>query len=255
MALIPTSALLRLSAPSRTWTCTQCRHLHRLNASTSRIPRPTPFVPDVPTFLTLIGRGLSQHAAKIPSWEALFSLSSEQLKESGVEPARARRYLLWWRDRFRNGIMEIGGDLKEVKDGIAELRIVEVPSSRPFDQAATLTKGPGARKMVVNVTPTVLLPPDPAKSPDEEGGRETFTATMPHVDLENVTPVTGVKISQANRLGGTGVEPVKGHQGVAQLRVKEGLWEERRGHKVDGGERRKAEVRYKRKVAEKKNAR
>jgi hypothetical protein len=41
----------------------------------------------------------------------------------------------------------------------------------------------------------------------------------------------------------------------AQIKVKEGLWEERRGHKVDGGERRKAEVRFKRRSEERKKAR
>jgi hypothetical protein len=40
--------------------------------------------------------------------------------------------------------------------------------------------------------------------------------------------------------------------GTAQLKVTEGMWEDRRGHKVDGGERRQAEVRFKRRVAERK---
>jgi hypothetical protein len=34
--------------------------------------------------------------------------------------------------------------------------------------------------------------------------------------------------------------------------MQEGIWEIRRGHKVDGGERRKAEVRAKRRAAENK---
>ena len=75
------------------------------------------------------------------------------------------------------------------------------------------------------------------------------------MDAKTTKPIAGVKIVSASSIGGTGVEPVKGHLGVARLRVREGLWEERRGHKVDGGERRKAEVRYKRAAAEKKNAR
>ncbi|EMC91070.1 hypothetical protein BAUCODRAFT_80280 [Baudoinia panamericana UAMH 10762] len=215
------------------------RPLHRLARPTLSIPKPTPFVPDVPTFLTLIGRNLSAHAAKIPSWEALFTLTSDQLRESGVEPPRARRYLLWWRDRFRNGITGIGGDLKEVKDGIAELRVVEVPSERKVDREATLSRSAGMRKVVVNVRPTekgALVVPEKA-------------------EMRNVQPVAGVRLVQGGIIGGTGVEQVKGYEGVARLKVKEGLWEERRGHKVDGGERRKAEVRYKRRIAERKNAR
>ncbi|KAK5122392.1 hypothetical protein LTR85_003976 [Meristemomyces frigidus] len=260
MAMKRPSTLLSLPSPTRTFTCLQCRTLHRLHAPTLRAPRPTPFVPDVQTFLTLIGRDLSKHAAKIPSWEALFSLSGQQLRESGVEPARARRYLLWWRERFRNGITGIGGDLKEVKDGVAELRVVEVPSERLFDQTPTLTKSAGMRKMIINVPPTVALPPDPA-NPSAAEGQESepapvrATAPSPKIDSKSVLPVAGVKLVQANTIGGTGIEPIKGHQGVARLRVKEGLWEQRRGHKVDGGERRKAEVRYKRRAQERKAAR
>ncbi|TKA74315.1 hypothetical protein B0A55_07182 [Friedmanniomyces simplex] len=252
MALKRPSTLLHLPTPIRT--TPSRRPLHRLHAPTLSAPRPTPFVPDVPTFLTLIGRNLAQHAPKIPSWDALFALSSLQLREAGVEPARARRYLLWWRERFRNGITGIGGDLKEVKDGVAELRIMEVESERKGDRRATLTKGAGMRKVVVNVPATVALPVDPAaKAVGEEevvGGGQ-----VPRVDVRNARAVSGVKIVAANTIGGTGVEAVKGYQGVARLRVKEGLWEERRGHKVDGGERRKAEVRYKRRAQERKMAR
>ena len=254
MALKRPLALLSLPAPSRIYTCLQCRSLHRLNAPIARVPKPTPFVPDAQTFLTLIGRSMSQHAAKIPSWDALFTLTSDQLRESGLEPSRARKYLLWWRERYRNGIMGIGGDLKNVKDGIAELRIVEVPSDRLVDKAATLTKGAGMRKVIMNFEPTVSLPVDPNAAP-AEGETEVKSVALPMVDLAKAAETTGFKIIEGGSIGGTGIEAVKGHQGVARLRIKEGLWEERRGHKIDGGERRKAEVRYKRRAQERKNAR
>ena len=52
------------------------------------------------------------------------------------------------------------------------------------------------------------------------------------------------------------MEPVKGSGGLrARIRLQEGIWEVRRGHKVDGGERRKAEVRAKRRAAENKEKR
>ena len=60
---------------------------------------------------------------------------------------------------------------------------------------------------------------------------------------------------QGSNISGHGVQAVKGHQGLAVLKVQEGLWEQKRGHKVDGGERRKAEVRAKRRAAENKNRR
>src|SRR4051812_23923523 len=97
---------------------TRCLHHSR---KAPRIPSPTSFVPDAETFLSLIGRNLSQHASKIKSWKALFSLTSPQLKELGIEPPRARRYLLRWREKFRNREYGIGGDFKYVEGGKAEV--------------------------------------------------------------------------------------------------------------------------------------
>ncbi|CAK4034558.1 Hypothetical predicted protein [Lecanosticta acicola] len=251
--------LLSLPSPLRTSTCIQCqrqqvRALHKLNAPAIRIPKPTPFVPDPTAFLTLIGRNMSAHAAKIPSWEALFSLSGQQLKASGIEPARARRYLMWWRERFRNGIMGIGGDLKEVKDGIAELRIAEIPNEKLH---ATISQDEGMKKVVVNVPPTVVLPEDPANPRPKERKKNVLEALAPPMRMspKQAHVVKGMKIVQGSTIGGTGVEYVKGHQGVAKLRVQEGLWEQKRGRKIDGGERRRAMVRFKRRATERKNSR
>ncbi|KAF2858358.1 hypothetical protein K470DRAFT_259864 [Piedraia hortae CBS 480.64] len=213
------------------------RTYHYLNRTTPKIPSPTPFVPDVPTFLTLIGRDLSQHATKIPSWEALFSWNSAQFREVGIEPARSRRYLLAWRERFRNGVTGIGGDCKNVRDGVAKLRAVELQSNKPQGNDTT----PKSRKTVAN------------EKADEDGKgnleEEGSDSKLPLVGDNVPTNLRGVKLLRGHYIAGSGVEQVKGF-GVAQLRVKPGLWEIRRGHKVDGGERRKAEVRYKRRLAE-----
>jgi len=199
-------------------------------------------VPDATTFLTLIGRKLSAHASKIESWDALFSLTSTQLQELGVEPPRARKYLLRWRDKFRNGEFGIGGDLKKVKDGIAEVRLVEVPVALSSDTAdrlpsgATLTRSPGMMKRIINV--------DPENPPTSDA------------ELRKASRVIGLKIKDSHTIYGPHVELVKGSNGsTAHIKVKEGLWEHRRGHKVDGGERRKAEVRAKRRAAERKATR
>jgi len=236
---------------------TQCRTLHHRIAQPS-IPKPTPFVPDATTFLTLIGRKLSTHAAKIPSWEALFTLTSAQLKDLGIEPPRARRYLLRWREKFRNGEFGIGGDLSKVVDGKAEVRCVEVPwdarigkgvrigARRTRDvesaivtknaPAATLTRSPGMKKVIVNVEADVPV-----------------AETLEGQALKSATTVVGLKQMGANTIYGSHVEPIKGSDGSrAVIRVKEGLWEHVRGHKIDGGERRKAEVRAKRRSAERK---
>lgn len=211
----------------------QVRCLHS-SLTAPRVPAPIPFVPDSLTFLTLIGRGLSQHAGKIPTWDALFSLSSRQLRELGVEPARDRRYLLRWRERYRNGELGVGGDCTEVRDGVAQVRVVEVPATRltpdsPLAQA-TATRSAGMRKIIVNVAPG---------------------DAAPAVPLSDARPVDFMTIKGSHTICGPHVQIIKGHSGrAAMVQVKEGLWEFKRGRKIDGGERRQAEVRHKRRVTE-----
>ncbi|KAL8768100.1 MAG: hypothetical protein Q9209_005563 [Squamulea sp. 1 TL-2023] len=150
-----------------------------------------------------------------------------QLRKLGVEPARTRRYLLWWRDKFRNGEYGIGGDLKDVKDSVAHVRVVEMPG----DRSSRTFVGPDAmKKLVVNVPPEL--------STDES-------------KLRALKPVKGLKVMGAHTIVGPFVEPVKGAGGsIAVIKVQEGMWEQRRGQKVDGGERRKVQVRRKRKLEE-----
>lgn len=219
----PSTITLRFA---RSQNCT--RQIHQ-QVSARDIPSPTPFVPDSKTFLSLIGRNLSQHAAKIPSWESLFSLTSAQLRELGIEPARNRRYLLWWRDKFRKGIYGIGGDLQNVVDGTAELRAVEV-SVRKTLRNPTHSGLELKKKLVVNMPPGA--PVD-----------ETIT--------KELAPVKGMKVVGAHTIIGPHVQLVKGSNGsVAKIKIQDKMWEEKRGHKVDGGERRKAQVRHNKRMEE-----
>ncbi|KAL9612871.1 MAG: hypothetical protein Q9167_002555 [Letrouitia subvulpina] len=206
------------------------RQLHR-QVSVSQIPAPIPFVPDVKTFLTLIGRNLLQHANKISSWESLFSLSSSQLRQLGVEPARTRRYLLWWRERFRKGQYGIGGDLSNVKDAVAEVRVVEVPKDGSARPPIGLEP---TKKIIVNIPQSISI----------QGPQ-----------LRSLRSVNGLRVSGARKIVGPYVQPVKGTDGsVATLKVQKGMWEQKRGHKVDGGERRQKEIRRKRRQEEEQNA-
>lgn len=78
----------------------------------ANIPSPSESVPDVETFLTKIGRNAKEHVDVFESWEQLFTLSSEELKEKGID-TRLRRYFLAWRERFRKG-----EELREFKRGV-----------------------------------------------------------------------------------------------------------------------------------------
>ncbi|KAH7166216.1 IGR protein motif-domain-containing protein [Dactylonectria macrodidyma] len=194
----------------------QIRFLHKTRPAPP-IPRPVPFVPDVPTFLTLIGRGLNKYANKFPSWDALFSLTSPQLRELGIEPARSRRYLLQWMQRYRKGALGPGGDFQYVENGEAILKIATPP-------AAMLNGG----KFAVNV---------------------------PHgVSTDAAAPTTlprpaGYRVEGLKTIVGPYAKPLPGLSG-AVVKVTEGMWEHRQGRKIDGGERRRAEVRFKKRSAE-----
>lgn len=217
----------------------QCtRSLHR--NVTPPVPSPTPFVPDVQTFLSLIGREMSKHASKIPSWDQLFTLSSEQLRDVGIENARQRRYLIRKREKFRNGLYGPGGDLDLVVGGVAQLRVVEVQDPSKMQNAnsgantsvassATLT--PGMRKAIVNLAPDAT--------------------EYKHVPSATLKKFAHMRIHRGSKIRGPFLQPVKGTHGTAAtIAVQEGMWEDKRGHKVDGGERRRVEVRAKKKLEE-----
>ena len=141
--------------------------------------------------------------------------------------------------------------MKYVQDGVGELRVVEVPALRirdtaeqdPRPQATTppvsTTMSPGMTKLILNV-------PAGETTYKLEDGQST-------ADLKKVK---GARLHQGHIIVGPYIQPKKGSNGsVATLKVQEGIWEHKRGHKVDGGERRKAEVRFKRRVDERKRER
>lgn len=215
----------------------QC--VRSLHSKTARpVPAPTPFVPDVETFLKLIGREMSKQASKIPSWEDLFNLSSNQLRQAGVEPARQRRYLIRKREKFRNGVYGPGGDLHTVVDGVAQLRVAEVPRSArglPEQEAnaealtSSATLAPGMIKALVNLAPDAM--------------------TYNHSNKIALQKFAGMKIHQGYQPMGPYLQPLKGSNGAAALiSAQEGMWEDKRGHKVDGGERRRREVQNKKRL-------
>lgn len=128
--------------------------------------------------------------------------------------------------------------MEHVTDGVGEIKLFEVPvpeawkKTNPSADMATVTRSGGMRKVALNVP---------------IGGE------MPTKPLEECEPVKHVKARGLNKLIGTNVYMVSAEK--AAIKVQEGLWEVRRGHKVDGGERRKAEVRFKRRAEERKKAR
>lgn len=120
-------------------------------------------------------------------------------------------------------------------DGVAQLRVVEVP--RPQEDKRNIssaTLSPGMKRVVVN------LPPDATEYKNDR-------------DPSKLRKFAYVRIYNGDKVKGPFLKPLRGSNGSAALiRAQEGMWEDKQGHKVDGGERRRAEVRAKRRSEERK---
>jgi len=182
------------------------------------IPNTLPIVPDVPTFLLIIGRGMKKYAEKFPTWDSFWGATSEQLT-AAIPLAKDRRYIQDWMRRYRNREYGTAWNLKHIHEGQAILAVYKVPGK----------KGPGSR-VVVNV---------PA-------GKTGHTITPEEVHVMGYPyRVKGSKIPC-----GPHARAFKGH--TACIDSWDGLWELPQGEKVDGGERRRKEVRFLRRVAARK---
>lgn len=126
--------------------------------------------------------------------------------------------------------------MQSLKDGKAELRVVEKV------ERVVVGDGDGkrVRRWVVNV------PVEESGSEGQEGKEVLETGK-----LEELPPVSGMTIKGMHGIVGPYVQVKKGSEGKAAVfKVEDGMWEERRGQKVDGGERRKKHVRRQRKLEE-----
>jgi IGR protein motif len=163
-------------------------------------------------------------------------MPSENFRTLGVEPTRSRRYLLSWRERYRQGRWGPGGDFTEVsEDGAAYLKVMEVAREAGETSPATALQGENMTRIVANVKAGV-------------GAEEA---------VDEPIPVKFYEIGEETlKIKGPGALPVKGSEGqMAKVEQMDRLWEIKRGVKKDGGERRIKEVRAKRAAEERKKAR
>ena len=120
--------------------------------------------------------------------------------------------------------------MQHVENGIAKLRVVEVPYDDASSQRSSQTGLERKRKLVVDL-PTEI-------------GIDTISTAELH-------PIIGFKVVGAKTIVGPYVKLHKNTGGSeATFAIHEGMWEEKRGVKIDGGERRRKQVRYKRRIEE-----
>ncbi|CAK7267008.1 telomere length regulation protein [Sporothrix epigloea] len=195
---------------------------------------------------------MKQHTAKFPSWEALFTLTSRQLRELGIEPPRDRRYLLRWVQRFREGRFGIAGDFQFVRDGVAELRVKEtVDPENPLIVRKIVLNVPASLKTEAIAEGEAASEAEASSAVAAEGAAGSTSDNF--LDAPPVR-VHGYKVVGAKAISGPYALPLK-HQAGSRVTVTEGMWEDTLGRKIDGGERRQAEVRFKRRAAERRAAR
>ncbi|KAK3816423.1 MAG: IGR protein motif-domain-containing protein [Benniella sp.] len=89
------------------------RSLH--GSATKSIPAPRGDIKDPATFLTKIGRNSAQIADKFKSWDHLFTASTAEMKSDMALSVKQRRWILNWREKYRQGVNPYDIPLKPPK--------------------------------------------------------------------------------------------------------------------------------------------
>ncbi|KAF9432673.1 hypothetical protein BGZ76_010467 [Entomortierella beljakovae] len=90
------------------------RSLHTASAKKS-IPAPRGDIQDPATFLTKIGRNSESVADKFKSWDHLFSATTNEMKSDMALSVKQRRWILSWREKYRQGVAPYAIPTKPVK--------------------------------------------------------------------------------------------------------------------------------------------
>jgi hypothetical protein len=102
--------LLPVTRLSKSFSSTSPAHIQFIDMP-PQVPGPTETVPDVESFLKKIGRNTLEYVEHFESWNKLMTITTEEMKEKGIE-TRQRRYILACREKFRRG-----EEPKEIKRG------------------------------------------------------------------------------------------------------------------------------------------
>ncbi|KAG0369335.1 hypothetical protein BGZ54_010223 [Gamsiella multidivaricata] len=78
------------------------RSLHA-GAAKKSVPAPRGDIQDPAAFLNKIGRNSAQFADKFKSWDHLFTVTSAEMKSNMALSVKQRRWVLNWREKYRQG--------------------------------------------------------------------------------------------------------------------------------------------------------
>ncbi|KAG2226863.1 hypothetical protein INT45_010142 [Circinella minor] len=71
--------------------------------ATASIPQPRGNIKEVEDFLKAIGRGCDEFAGKFETWDSLFTTNSRTMRQDFGIPTKQRKYILSWRELYKNG--------------------------------------------------------------------------------------------------------------------------------------------------------
>ncbi|KAF9345670.1 hypothetical protein BGX26_002884 [Mortierella sp. AD094] len=90
------------------------RCLHS-GAAKKPIPAPRGDIQDPAAFLTKIGRNSASLADKFKSWDHLFTATTAEMKSDMALSVKQRRWVLSWREKYRQGVEPYAIPTKPVK--------------------------------------------------------------------------------------------------------------------------------------------
>ncbi|POY73021.1 hypothetical protein BMF94_3859 [Rhodotorula taiwanensis] len=90
------------AAPSSAFISQRAIHAPAAVDATKRVPKPRgPYV-DPAALLSVSKRGLESYAEKLGTWPELFTKTSGELREAGMD-VKETRYTLWLLEKYRQG--------------------------------------------------------------------------------------------------------------------------------------------------------
>ncbi|KAI9312925.1 IGR protein motif-domain-containing protein [Dichotomocladium elegans] len=67
------------------------------------VPAPRGNIKEPADFLSAIGRNCDEYATKFETWESLFITDSRTMRNEFAIPTKQRKYILAWREWYRQG--------------------------------------------------------------------------------------------------------------------------------------------------------
>ncbi|KAG0681021.1 telomere length regulation protein [Pichia californica] len=86
------------------------------------IPKPTKEITDVASFLQHIGRNTTEFSEAFPTWDALFTSTSKEMKAAGID-VKPRKYILEQVENYRKTASLSNNDSTSILNATKEIKL------------------------------------------------------------------------------------------------------------------------------------